>query len=76
MSIGHSPSEHQWRPDMRKDEKDVTEEDKAEAKRRIQGSVSQPETPEASGDDKAQRLGVSPETVEKLDGGGVPIIAG
>ncbi|PKS07518.1 hypothetical protein jhhlp_006122 [Lomentospora prolificans] len=76
MSIGHSPAEPQWKPDMRKDEKDVTEEEKAEAKRRIQGSVSAPETPEASGDDKAQRLDVSQETVEKLDGGSVPVIAG
>lgn len=37
---------------MRKDEKDITEEDKKEAKRRIQGSMGQ-ETPEdgLSGDD-------------------------
>ncbi|KAJ0107160.1 hypothetical protein J7T55_014690 [Diaporthe amygdali] len=38
MSVGHSPSESQWAPDMRKDEKDITEQDKREAKRRIQGN--------------------------------------
>ncbi|KAH6690324.1 phosphatidylserine decarboxylase [Plectosphaerella plurivora] len=39
MSIGHSPDEAQWTPDMRKDDKDVTEAEKKEAKRRIQGSA-------------------------------------
>ncbi|KAG6359514.1 hypothetical protein INS49_013035 [Diaporthe citri] len=38
MSVGHSPNESQWAPDMRKDEKDITEQDKWEAKRRIQGN--------------------------------------
>ncbi|KAB5577669.1 phosphatidylserine decarboxylase-domain-containing protein [Coniochaeta sp. 2T2.1] len=38
MSIGHSPNQPQHAPDMRKDASDVTEEDKKEAKRRIQGS--------------------------------------
>jgi phosphatidylserine decarboxylase len=52
MSIGHSPDESQWTPDMPKDQKDITEADKREAKRRIQGSVSAPESPENSGDDK------------------------
>jgi phosphatidylserine decarboxylase len=40
MSIGHSPSESSWKPDMRKDEKDVTEADKKDAQRRIQGGFS------------------------------------
>jgi hypothetical protein len=39
MSIGHTPSHPQHTPDMRKDASDVTEEDKKEAKRRIQGSA-------------------------------------
>jgi phosphatidylserine decarboxylase len=69
MSIGHSPNESQWKPDMRKDEKDVTEAEKAEAKRRIQGSSSPPETPEASGDDKAPRLGASQDGVGELGDG-------
>lgn len=48
MSIGHSPEEHQWTPDMRKDAKDVTEAEKKDAKRRIQGSAMDESS---SGDD-------------------------
>ncbi|KAM0152538.1 hypothetical protein ACHAPF_003820 [Botrytis cinerea] len=40
MSIGHHPSEGQHTPDMRKNEEDITESEKAEAKRRIEGSIS------------------------------------
>ncbi|KKA30642.1 hypothetical protein TD95_004215 [Thielaviopsis punctulata] len=40
MSIGHSPDEPQWIPDQRKSPAEVTEADKKEAKRRIQGSVN------------------------------------
>jgi phosphatidylserine decarboxylase len=40
MSVGHSPSEAQWAPDMRKDEKDITEQERWEAKRRIQGNYN------------------------------------
>ncbi|KAI1099236.1 phosphatidylserine decarboxylase-domain-containing protein [Jackrogersella minutella] len=39
MSVGHSPLVPQFGPDMRKDEKDVTEADKAEAHRRIRGGM-------------------------------------
>ncbi|KAI0891378.1 phosphatidylserine decarboxylase-domain-containing protein [Annulohypoxylon nitens] len=39
MSVGHSPQVSQFAPDMRKDEKDVTEAEKAEAHRRIRGGV-------------------------------------
>ncbi|TDZ14371.1 Phosphatidylserine decarboxylase proenzyme 3 [Colletotrichum sidae] len=49
MSIGHSPDEPQWAPDMRKDEKDITEADKKDAKRRIGGSLAGEES--SSGDD-------------------------
>lgn len=38
MSVGHSPSQQQHTPDQRKDAKDITEHEMAEAKRRIQGS--------------------------------------
>lgn len=48
MSVGHSPNEPQWTPDMRKDDKDVTEQDKVEAKRRIQGSFQAEESPDDS----------------------------
>lgn len=39
MSIGHHPSEGQHTPDMRKKDEDITEGEKAEAKRRIEGSI-------------------------------------
>jgi len=42
MSIGHHPSQTQHTPDMRKKDEDITESEKAEAKRRIEGSVSNP----------------------------------
>lgn len=52
MSIGHSPSHPQFTPDMRKDASDVTEADKKDAKRRIQGSgFSEDNSPDDSGSD-------------------------
>lgn len=44
MSVGHTPSHPKYAPDQRKDEKDVTQKEKAEAKRRIQGSYNMEET--------------------------------
>ena len=41
MSIGHHPNQPQHTPDMRKKDEDITEKEKAEAKRRIEGSVEQ-----------------------------------
>lgn len=49
MSVGHHVNEPQWTPDMRKDDKDVTEQEKLEAKRRIQGAEFSDVTPEDSG---------------------------
>lgn len=40
MSIGHHPDQGQYTPDMRKDEENITTEDRMEAKRRIGGSVA------------------------------------
>ncbi|KAI9742187.1 MAG: hypothetical protein M1818_004087 [Claussenomyces sp. TS43310] len=40
MSIGHHPDEEQHTPDMRKNEADVSESERAEAKRRIEGSLA------------------------------------
>ncbi|KAL8708639.1 MAG: hypothetical protein Q9220_006464 [cf. Caloplaca sp. 1 TL-2023] len=40
MSIGHHPQQSQYTPDMRKDEKNVTAEERQEAKRRIEGSLA------------------------------------
>lgn len=50
MSIGHHPSQPQYAPDMRKKDEDITESEKAEAKRRIEGSIEQ------SGDTKARSM--------------------
>ena len=49
MSVGHAPSEPQWTPDMRKDEDQITEADKKDAKRRIQGGKGEEESPDDSG---------------------------
>jgi hypothetical protein len=40
MSIGHHPSVGSYKPDMKKDEADITVEDRQEAKRRIEGSLA------------------------------------
>ncbi|KAK0668965.1 phosphatidylserine decarboxylase-domain-containing protein [Cercophora samala] len=49
MSVGHAPSEPQWTPDMRKDEDQITEADKQDAKRRIQGQVAEESPNDDSG---------------------------
>ncbi|KAL9052347.1 MAG: hypothetical protein Q9162_005439 [Coniocarpon cinnabarinum] len=40
MSIGHAPEDAPHLPDMRKDEQDVTAEEREEAQRRIEGSLA------------------------------------
>ena len=40
MSIGHSPHVESYKPDMKKDERDITAEDRQDAKRRIEGSLA------------------------------------
>jgi hypothetical protein len=40
MSVGHDPKSGPYRPDMRKDEENITTEDRQEAKRRIEGSLA------------------------------------
>ncbi len=40
MSIGHHPSAGAFTPDMRKNEENITIEDRQEAKRRIEGSLA------------------------------------
>ncbi|KLJ06130.1 phosphatidylserine decarboxylase [Blastomyces silverae] len=42
MSIGHHPDEPQYTPDMRKSEESITAQDRAEAMRRIEGSLNAP----------------------------------
>lgn len=40
MSIGHHPDQPQYKPDMRKKEENVTNEERQEAQRRIEGSLA------------------------------------
>ncbi|PNY27927.1 Phosphatidylserine decarboxylase proenzyme 2 [Tolypocladium capitatum] len=74
MSIGHSPGEPQWAPDMRKSDEDITEAEKKEAKRRIQGNFSMEESPGDSGDDShgapPRKMSVAP-TVSTLAASGL-----
>ncbi|EEU45387.1 uncharacterized protein NECHADRAFT_69234 [Fusarium vanettenii 77-13-4] len=66
MSIGHSPAESQWTPDMRKDEENITEADKRDAKRRIQGNVALQDSPEGSGDDKPPHRPTTAPTINTM----------
>jgi phosphatidylserine decarboxylase len=81
MSVGHAPGEQQWTPDMRKDEAHITEADKADAKRRIQGQVAEESAPDdsASGpdaDDLQPDVGVGVAIKEKVkESVGVPPVA-
>ncbi|KAG5957728.1 hypothetical protein E4U58_005698 [Claviceps cyperi] len=52
MSIGHSPDIGQWTPDMRKSEDKITEADKQDAKRRIQGNLGMEQSPSDSGEEQ------------------------
>jgi len=40
MSLGHSPNVEPHRPDMKKNESEVTNEERQAAKRRIEGSLA------------------------------------
>lgn len=40
MSIGHHPQEGQHTPDMRKPDAEISEKDRADAQRRIEGSLA------------------------------------
>lgn len=40
MSVGHSPHVESHKPDMKKDESAITQEDRQEARRRIEGSIA------------------------------------
>jgi phosphatidylserine decarboxylase len=52
MSVGHTPSEPQWTPDMRKNAENITEAEKKTAKRRIQGNVALQDSPDGSGEEE------------------------
>jgi len=47
MSIGHHPDTEPYRPDMKKDASEVTNEERQEAKRRIEGSLA-PDAPDSA----------------------------
>lgn len=66
MSVGHSPGQPQHTPDMKKHEDDITDADKRDAKRRIQGNVSLEGSPEGSGDDDAQNRRLSKPTINTM----------
>lgn len=59
MSVGHSPSEPQWTPDMRKSEDQITEADKKDATRRIKGGVAEESPDESGGDEQLVPTSVS-----------------
>lgn len=50
MSIGHSPHVGPHKPDMKKDEGEITLHDRQEAKRRIEGSLAPDVETEGSSD--------------------------
>ncbi|KAF4595323.1 Phosphatidylserine decarboxylase [Ophiocordyceps camponoti-floridani] len=67
MSIGHSPDQPQWTPDMRKNDKDITEAEKREAKRRIQGNfATMQESSGDSADDSPRASSSSPRTLSTV----------
>ncbi|KAF4335173.1 phosphatidylserine decarboxylase [Fusarium beomiforme] len=66
MSVGHTPSEPQWTPDMRKKEENITEADKRAAKRRIQGNVALQESPDGSGEEEQPLRLTSKPTIDTM----------
>jgi phosphatidylserine decarboxylase len=53
MSIGHHPTQQQHLPDMRKKDSEITDKEKADARRRIEGSI------DASGDHSLKKMAAS-----------------
>ncbi|KAM0398238.1 hypothetical protein ACHAQC_003909 [Fusarium culmorum] len=60
MSVGHTPSEPQWTPDMRKNAENITEAEKRTAKRRIQGNVALQDSPDGSGEEEQAARSAKP----------------
>lgn len=64
MAVGHLPDEPQWAGDKPKEEHEITEAEKREAKRRIQGSVLISDSPDDSnGEEGMKRRQSMPPTV-------------
>ncbi|KAF5025237.1 hypothetical protein F66182_2703 [Fusarium sp. NRRL 66182] len=66
MSVGHTPNEPEWTPDMRKSADNITEEEKRAAKRRIQGNVALQESPEGSGEEEQPPRLTSKPTIDTM----------
>ncbi|KAH7148911.1 phosphatidylserine decarboxylase-domain-containing protein [Dactylonectria macrodidyma] len=66
MSIGHSPEEQQWLPDTLNSGQEITDAEKRDAKRRIQGNVALQDSPEGSGDDRPAHRPTSQPTVNTM----------
>ncbi len=63
MSIGHSPNTEPHKPDMKKDESNITAEDRQDAQRRIEGSIN----PDAGGRDYYSGLAGPSDGVSSMD---------
>ncbi|KAH8699947.1 phosphatidylserine decarboxylase-domain-containing protein [Ilyonectria robusta] len=66
MSIGHSPEESQWMPDTLTSGQELTEAEKRDAKRRIQGNVALQDSPDGSGDDQPKARPTSQPTINTM----------
>ncbi|KAH7149679.1 phosphatidylserine decarboxylase-domain-containing protein [Dactylonectria estremocensis] len=66
MSIGHSPEEQQWLPDTLNSGQEITDAEKRDAKRRIQGNVALQDSPDGSGDDRPKPRPTSQPTVNTM----------
>jgi hypothetical protein len=64
MSIGHSPNVEPHRPDMKKDEANITERERQDARRRIEGSL-------APDMDSLNLLPEGTDAVDQADGSGM-----
>ena len=60
MSIGHSPNVEPHKPDMKKDEANITEHERQEARRRIEGSMAP----------DMDNMGIMPEDTDIMDPAG------
>ena len=61
MSIGHSPNVEPHKPDMKKDEANITDKDRQDARRRIGGSMG------TDADDMGIDMGITPENTDTMD---------
>lgn len=66
MSIGHSPEESQWMPDTLTSGQELTDAEKRDAKRRIQGNVALQDSPDGSGDDQPKPRPTSQPTINTM----------